>query len=292
MGGGGSEGSGDGSDLHSAARQEYDRVNKAYWDQLTELHNVGDVYGVETFLGGESILDPLVRADIGDVAGKSVVHLQCHFGLDTLSLARLGARVTGVDFSPRAIATARALSAKSGVPGTFIESRIEEVPALIQERFDMAYVTWGALNWLPDLKPWAATIATLLKPGGHLYLAEFHPLAQAIDINENGENGRLSIAYPMVGKATARQWTSDTDYADEKTKLPVDKTWEWNHGLGEVFGNLIDAGLRIEFYREYPYLCWRSFPAMVEIDDRFFGLPPHLPQVPLAYSLKAVKPQR
>ena len=277
-------------DLNSPERAEFDRVNKAYWDQLTELHNVGDVYSVETFLKGESILDPLVREGIGDVSGKSIVHLQCHFGLDTLSLARLGARVTGVDYSPKAIATARALSAKSGVPGTFIEGRIEEMPAKIAERFDMAYVTWGALNWLPDLKPWATTIATLLKPGGFLYLAEFHPLAQAIDLNETGADGTLSIAYPMVGKATAREWTADTDYADEKTKLPVNKTWEWNHGLDEVLGNLIGAGLRIDSYREFPYLAWRSFPAMVEMDDRFFCLPPHLPQVPLAYSLKASKP--
>ena len=176
------------------------------------------------------------------------------------------------------------------MPGTFIESRIEEVPAKIAERFDMAFVTWGALNWLPDLEPWAETIATLLKPGGFLYLAEFHPLAQAIDMNETGADGTLRIAYPMIGKATGRQWTSDIDYADEKTRLAINTTWEWNHGLGEVLGNLIGAGLRIDVFREYPYLAWRSFPAMVEIDDRFFGLPPHLPSVPLAYSLKATKP--
>lgn len=278
------------SDLDSPERAEFDRVNKAYWDQLVALHSEGDIYSVETFLGGECILDPLVRSEIGDVAGKSIVHLQCHFGLDTLSLARLGARVTGVDFSPRGIATARRLSADSGVAGTFVESRIEEAPATISERFDMAYVTWGALNWLPDLKPWAETIAALLKPGGFLYLAEFHPLAQAIDMNETGAGGRLAIAYPMIGKARARQWTSDTDYADEKTRLAIDKTWEWNHGLGEVLSNLIGAGLRIDYFREHPFLAWRSFPAMVAIDDRFFGLPDNLPAVPLAYSLKAVKP--
>lgn len=278
------------SDLDSPERAEFDRVNRQYWDQLVELHSAGDVYSVETFLGGECILDPLVRSEIGDVAGKSIVHLQCHFGLDTLSLARLGARVTGVDFSPRGIATARRLSADSGVAGTFVESRIEEAPAKISERFDMAYVTWGALNWLPDLKPWAETIAALLKPGGFLYLAEFHPLAQAIDMNETGAGGRLAIAYPMIGKARARQWTSDTDYADEKTRLAIDKTWEWNHGLGEVLSNLIGAGLRIDYFREHPFLAWRSFPAMVAIDDRFFGLPDTLPAVPLAYSLKAVKP--
>jgi 2-polyprenyl-3-methyl-5-hydroxy-6-metoxy-1,4-benzoquinol methylase len=277
-------------DLNGPERAEFDRVNKQYWDQLVELHSEGDVYSVETFLGGECILDPLVRTEIGDVAGKSIVHLQCHFGLDTLSLARLGARVTGVDFSPKGIATARRLSADSGVPGTFVESRIEEAPAKISERFDMAYVTWGALNWLPDLKPWAETIATLLKPGGFLYLAEFHPLAQAIDMNETGAGGKLAIAYPMIGKAVARQWTSDTDYADEKTRLPIDKTWEWNHGLGEVFSSLLGAGLRIDYFREHPFLAWRSFPAMVAIDDRFFGLPEHLPAVPLAYSLKARKP--
>ncbi|MDZ4738140.1 MAG: class I SAM-dependent methyltransferase [Rhodospirillaceae bacterium] len=272
-----------------AERAEFDRVNMTYWDQLTALHAEGDAYRVQQFLGGACILDPLVRSEIGDIAGKSLIHLQCHFGLDTLSLARLGATVTGVDYSPKGIETARRLSVESGVPGTFVESRIEEAPARIAQKFDMAYVTWGALNWLPDLTAWARTVAHVLKPGGFLYLAEFHPLAQAIDIDETGANGMLAIRYPMVGKAEARRWETATDYADEATPLQHNATWEWNHGLGEVIGALIGAGLRLAYYKEHPYLAWRSFPAMIERDEFFFGLPDNLPTIPLAYSLKAVK---
>jgi 2-polyprenyl-3-methyl-5-hydroxy-6-metoxy-1,4-benzoquinol methylase len=273
----------------AAERAEFDRVNKTYWDQLTLLHAEGDAYRVQQFLGGACILDPLVRAEIGDIEGKSLIHLQCHFGLDTLSLARLGAQVTGIDFSPKGIETARHLSAESGVPGTFVESRIEDVPGSIERKFDIAYVTWGALNWLPDLAPWAHTVAHVLKPGGFLYLAEFHPLAQAIDMNETGTDGTLAIRYPMVGKATPHRWETAIDYADEATPLEHKSTWEWNHGLGEVIGSLLGAGLRLAWYREHPYLSWRSFPAMIEIDEYFYGLPENLPAIPLAYSLKAVK---
>jgi 2-polyprenyl-3-methyl-5-hydroxy-6-metoxy-1,4-benzoquinol methylase len=272
-----------------AERAEFDRVNKAYWDQLVALHAEGDVYRVQQFLDGACILDPLVRTEIGTIEGKSLIHLQCHFGLDTLSLARLGAVVTGVDFSPKGIETARRLSAESGVAGTFVESRIEDAPAKIEQEFDIAYVSWGALNWLPDLAAWARTVAHVLKPGGFLYLAEFHPLAQAIDMDETGADGSLAIRYPMVGKAEARRWESATDYADEATPLDIRATWEWNHGLGEVLGSLLGAGMRLAWYREHPYLSWRSFPAMIEIDEYFYGLPAHLPAIPLAYSLKAVR---
>jgi 2-polyprenyl-3-methyl-5-hydroxy-6-metoxy-1,4-benzoquinol methylase len=272
-----------------AERAEYDRLNRTYWDQLTMLHRAGDGYRVQQFLGGASILDPLVLSEIGDVAGKSIVHLQCHFGLDTLSLARLGAIVTGIDYAPEGIATARRLSAESGVSGSFIESRVEDLPDRLDEKFDIAYVTWGALNWLPDLGAWARTVAHVLKPGGFLYLAEFHPLAQAIDEQETGANGSLAIHYPMIGKSAPRQWQTETDYADEVTKLTHTGTWEWNHGVGELLSSLIGAGLRIDYFKEHPYLTWRAFAAMVEIDKYFFGLPNHLPAVPLAISLKAAK---
>jgi len=270
-------------------RAEFDRVNRTYWDQLVRLHAEGDAYRVKQFRDGACILDRLVRSEIGDVAGKSIIHLQCHFGLDTLSLARLGAIVTGVDFSGAGVATARRLSEESGVPGTFIESRIEDLPDRLDETFDIAYVTWGALNWLPDLAPWARTVAHVLKPGGHLYLAEFHPLSQAIHMHETGKNGTLAIAYPMFGKAAGNRWQTDTDYADRSVKLEQTSTWEWNHGLGELFGCLLDAGLRIEMYREHPILPWQAFDAMIELDDFFYGLPDGLPPIPLAISLRAAK---
>ena len=164
---------------------EHQQTNQAYWDDLVDLHMAqktgSDRYRVREFLAGDCILDPLVRDEIGDVAGKSLLHLQCHFGLDTLSLARLGAFVTGIDFSPKGVATARKLSADSGVPGRFIEGRVEDVADLIQEQFDMVFTSWGAIMWLGNLGAWAATIGHALKPGGVFYMAEGHPLVMAPD---------------------------------------------------------------------------------------------------------------
>ena len=164
---------------------EHQKANQAFWDDLVDIHAAqdgdGEGYRVRKFLDGECILDPLIRSEIGDIEGKSLLHLQCHFGLDSLSLARLGATITGVDFSPNGIAAARKLSDDSGVPGRFIEGLIEDVPSLIDEQFDMVFTSWGAIIWLADLGAWTAAIDHALKPGGVFYIADAHPLLLAFD---------------------------------------------------------------------------------------------------------------
>ena len=167
------------------------RINRARWDELVPIHLRSPDYRVAAFKAGEDHLHPIEAAEIGPIAGKRLVHLQCHFGLDTLCLARRGAVVTGLDFSPAAIAAARALAAQTGIPARFVGGNIYEAPALLGERFDIVYVSWGALNWLPDIARWAAVVAALLDPGGFLYLLEGHPLAMAL---EQAGTGRFYLA--------------------------------------------------------------------------------------------------
>jgi 2-polyprenyl-3-methyl-5-hydroxy-6-metoxy-1,4-benzoquinol methylase len=161
---------------------DVEATNLAHWEEMVEVHVQGGAYcKLPDFRAGEAILDPLVTSEIGDVRGKKILHLQCHFGLDTLSFARLGAEVTGIDFSPAGIAAAQALSAETGVPGRFIRCKVDEVPQHLDETFDMVFTSWGAICWLADLKVWGKIIAGALGPGGVFYMAEGHPLALAID---------------------------------------------------------------------------------------------------------------
>ncbi len=272
---------------------EHQQTNQAYWDDLVDLHTAqktgSDRYRVQEFLNGECILDPLVRGEIGDVAGKSLLHLQCHFGLDTLSLTRLGATVTGVDFSPKGVATARKLSADSGMPGRFIEGRVEDVPSLVDEQFDMVFTSWGAIVWLGDLGVWATTISHALKPGGVFYMAEGHPLVMALDDETEAGDLPPPITFDYFGSAEPTRFDTANDYADEGVVLSSTQTYEWFHSLGEIVTSLCQAGLRIEFLHEHKVLSWRGVPGLVKRDDHYYGLPDGWPGIPLSFSIRAVK---
>ena len=272
---------------------EHQQTNQAYWDSLVDIHAAqnsgGEGYRVREFLAGDCILDPLVRGEIGDIAGLSLLHLQCHFGLDTLSLARLGASVTGVDFSPKGVATARQLSEQSGVPGRFIEGRVEDVPSLIDEPFDRVFTSWGALNWLGDLGAWAGVIDHTLKPGGVFYIADAHPLVLAFDDEAEPGDRPLPIIYDYLSSDQPIGLETANDYADEGIALTVTRTFEWSHGLGDIVTRLCDVGLRIEFLREHNVLAWRGVKGLVRQDEYFHRLPDGWPDIPLSFSIRAVK---
>jgi len=267
-------------------------ANLAHWEEMVEVHLSGDGYRLAAFRAGEAILDPLVTSEIGDVRGKKILHLQCHFGLDTLSLARLGAEVTGIDFSPAGIAAAQALSAETGVPGRFIRCKVEEVPQHLNETFDMVFTSWGAISWLADLTAWGQVIAGSLAPGGVFYTAEGHPLALAIDdAAPSPHPGALLLRHTCLSQVEPTRWDIATDYADETTRLENKTTFDWNHDLGTVVTALCEAGLRIAFLREHPFIAWRAFPDLVERDENFFELPDGFPAIPLSFSLRAEKPR-
>ena len=226
--------------------------------------------------------------ELGNVAGKTLLHLQCHFGLDSLSWARLGARVTGVDFSDQAIALARSLSQEVGLEAEFVCSDIYELPQVLAGQFDIVYTSYGVLAWLPDLKNWAAVIAHFLKPGGVFFIAEFHPFAMVFDNSETATG--LRIQYPYFHPAEPYKFDVQGSYIDRQAEVNQKVEYEWDHSLGEIVDALLAAGLRLEFLHEYPYCTYAMFPSLMEqCSDGMWRLKEGDGSIPLMFSIRASK---
>jgi SAM-dependent methyltransferase len=271
---------------------EHMEANRANWDDRVSIHWQPDAYDAPGFIADPQRISGVVGRDrdagfLPDLAGKRLVHLQCHFGMDTLSLARLGADVTGVDFSGAAIAAARRLSDESGTPGRFIQCDVYEAPSVLAETFDIVYSGVGALNWLPSVRRWAEVVSALLVPGGRLILREGHPVLWSLDWLEGDE--RLVIRFPYFETDQPVTWDDEATYSGAGT-IEHTRTYEWNHGIGEVLGALTAAGLRLESFDEHRELEWKGTPHMLLGDDGLYRLPEHQRDlVPLMYSLGAVK---
>jgi SAM-dependent methyltransferase len=263
-------------------------INKARWSEVVEIHARSPFYRVPQFLKGEDVLYPIESAEIGPLQGKRLVHLQCHLGLDTLCLARRGAIATGLDFSPQAIAKAEELSRASGIPARFVEGNVYDTPKLIAERFDVVYVTWGAICWLPDIARWAEVVAHMLAPGGFLYLLEGHPFALTLEQRE--AEGPILSAYDYFPRPEPLVSHDDGSYADPEAKLVNREAHEWDHPLADIVNALIAAGLVLEWLHEHDRLAYPRFKCMEEGADRMFRLPAGRPKLPLAFSLRAHKP--
>jgi SAM-dependent methyltransferase len=267
---------------------EYIDTNRKHWDEVVPVHEGSAFYRVEDFKRGEIMLDALEQREVGDVAGKSLLHLQCHFGLDTLSWSRLGATVTGVDFAPTAIETARRLSDETGVLGRFVESDVYALPSKLDEEFDIVFTSYGAIIWLPDIQRWAEVAARYVRPGGFFYMAEFHPFAHAFN-NDPGVTG-LALKYPYFEHTEPLTFNDEGTYADLEAKLEHTKSHEWAHPLGAIVTALANTGLRIEYVHEFPFCIYQMFPFMVRGDDGYWRLPEHAASLPLTFSLKAIRP--
>src|SRR5437763_11129611 len=263
-------------------------ANRHNWDERVPIHrrDRNGFYAVERFLRDEKPLHAIVLGELGDVTGKRVIHLQCHFGLDTLALARHGAIVTGLDFSPAAIEEARRLAEATGLSAEFVCANVYDARHAVAGDFDIAYVTWGTICWLPDLTRWARTIASLLAPGGYLYFADAHPNMLILEERD----GRLVHEYP-IDTPTERPLVFDTaeTYSGDPTPLTHSRTYEWIHSISRVVGALLAAGLKLDFLREHPSLPWPPFPMCVKGEDGWH-LPDSVPAFPLSYSLRATKP--
>lgn len=265
-------------------------ANLANWNERAELHATDTTgsYRIAKVLAGGSSLHAIEAREVGEIAGLDVVHLQCHIGLDTLSLRHLGARsVTGLDFSPRAIAAARDFAERAGTPARFVEASLYDAPQALGERYDLAFVTWGAINWLPDIDAWARVVAEVLRPGGRLYLLEGHPVMNQCDLVDGrlviDHDHRTPVDRPVV-------FDEDQTYTGDARKLTATRNYEWVHPLSAIVGAVLAAGLRLDFLREHDCLAWRAFPGMEEVGEDLFALPPGLPRIPLALSLGASKP--
>jgi SAM-dependent methyltransferase len=265
-------------------------VNLAWWNGVVETHVNSSDYLTQAFRDGGDTLHPIESEEIGDVTGKTLIHLQCHFGLDTLSLARRGAEVTGLDFAPQAVKAARALAAEAKLDARFVESNVYDAVAALGVRsaYDIAFVTWGAIVWLPDLHRWARIVAELLKPGGFLYLLEGHPMALALE--QKKAEDPLTPGWPYFSHAAPQVVDEDGTYANKEAKLAHTRTHEWAHPLQEIFGALLEAGLQIEMFHEHDRLAWKLWPCLDYDGNRMYRLPKDRMPLPLSFSLKARKP--
>lgn len=259
-------------------------ANKQLWNDKTEVHVQSEFYDMPTFRKGISSLKSIELEQLGSIDGQQLLHLQCHFGQDSLSLARMGANVTGVDISDKAIRQARQLSEELQTPARFICCNLYDLSSHLKEEvFDLIFTSYGALPWLPDLKPWAALIARHLKPGGTLHLVEFHPVVWMFD------NFFESVAYSYFNKHVIEEDIEGT-YADYEAPIKG-KSFSWNHDLGEVLGALLEAGLEIRAFRELDYSPYPCFPKVVEIAPGRFQIPGLEGKIPMVYALKASKRQ-
>ena len=271
--------------------QRYVRANRDLWNAITPYHVTSRFYDVEGFKSGRARqrtgMDALEVALVGDVRGKTLLHLQCHFGIDTIGWAQRGAIVTGIDFSGPAIEAARRLAVEMGVAATFVESDVYDLPRNLQGRFDVVFTSHGVLGWLPDLERWAQVIAHFLAPGGRLYVIEAHPFAWVFD--DQRTDGELRVMFPYFGGPEPLRFERDGSYAAPDAPVhAVEHTWM--HPLTETLGALLRAGLCLESFAEYPYAAWPIFPWMEERPDGAWQLPGGAPTLPLMFSLSASKP--
>ena len=258
-------------------------VNRQNWNERTPAHAASHIYDVDGFRNGRITLTEIERREVGDVSGKSLLHLQCHFGLDTMSWSRLGAKATGVDFSDNAIGLARTLNEELGLDTRFICSNVYDLPDVLQKQFDIVFTSYGALNWLLDISGWARVVSNHLKPGGVFYIVEFHPFAAVFEASEAGD---LEPTYSYFHHEQFFEGGEPSYAGQEIIETP---TYEWQHSLGDIVCALLDAGLRIEFLHEYPFNCYQAHSMMVQGEDGWWRLPRHNESFPQLFSIRATK---
>ena len=267
----------------------YVDANRRHWNELTPIHRESEFYDVPGFKAGKSTLHSVELEDLVDVSGKSLLHLQCHFGLDTMSWARLGARVTGVDFSDKSIELACSLAEELGSQARFILSDIYGLTGLLDERFDIVFTSYGVLTWLPDLGRWGQLISHFLKPGGTFYMVEFHPFSEVFDDECAGAN--LRLRYPYFHTREPMRFETERDYADADAEVSTPE-YAWAHSMGDIVNSIVSAGLRIEFLHEFPFTAYRALPMMDRGEDGWWRLKAGSGSVPLMFSLKATKAEQ
>src|SRR5437870_376066 len=267
---------------------DYVEINRRNWDERAAIHardSTGD-YMLDRFRAGEEALHEIEAAELGDVSGKRVLHLQCHIGRDTLCLVRRGATVTGLDFSSVALNVARRLSDETGLKAEFVEAIVDQAPYLTPGPFDLVFTTWGTICWLPDVRVWARVIASVLVPNGELYFADAHPGFLVLEQHA----GKLASMYDFQTPADRPlEFVDATTYTGDPTVMTHQSTREWIHSLSAILGALIDAGLTIAMFREHEVLPWRGLQCLVPASDRMWRLPDGYPRIPLSFSLRAKK---
>jgi SAM-dependent methyltransferase len=273
--------------------EDYRDVNRANWDERVAAHAASPDYAVSQFTDDPSFLSEVVRFDVarlGDIKGLDAVHLQCHIGTDTVSLARLGATMTGLDFSPPALEQGRRLAEAVGVEIDFVESDLYGAPdALGRERFDLVYTGVGALCWLPDIRRWAEVVASLLRSGGRLFIREGHPVLWSL--TDPRPDGLIAIEHPYFEQQEPMIWDEGGTYVATDHVFTQNVTHEWNHGLGEIVSAVLAAGLELTALEEHDSVPWNALPGlMTEIGGGEFRLRDRPERLPHTYTLQARRP--
>ena len=271
--------------------EDYKAVNRAGWDERAPAHAASPDYDVERFAEDPAFLSKVVRFDLpllGDVSGLRGVHLQCHIGTDTISLARLGATMTGLDFSAPALALARQLAERAGSDAIFVQADVYDAAGVLGAGgFDLVFTGIGALCWLPSARRWAEVVAALLRPGGRLFIREGHPVLGTVD---DTSDGKLVIEYPYFERDEPNTWTEGGTYVETDAVFSHNTSYEWNHGLGEIVTALTDAGLAITGLAEHDSVPWEALPGQMErLADGEWRLTDRPWRMPLSYTLQAVK---
>jgi SAM-dependent methyltransferase len=269
---------------------DYREINRAAWDERAPAHAASPDYAFHRFASDPTFLSGVVTYDLprlGDISGLEGVHLQCHIGTDTVSLTRLGARMTGLDFSAPAIAEARRLAAAAGSNATFALAEVYDAPEVLgRGRFDLVYTGIGALCWLPDIRRWAEVVAALLRPGGRLFLREGHPVLWSLP--EPREDGLLTLEYPYFEQEDPIVWDTGGTYVQTDHVFETTLSHEWNHGLGETVTALLDAGMELTALEEHTSTPWEAFPGKMEdIGGGEWRLADRPERLPHTYTLQA-----
>ena len=270
---------------------DYIEVNRANWDDRVPAHVASADYAVRRFTEDPGFISGVVRFDVpllGDVTGVRGVHLQCHIGTDTVSLARLGASMTGLDFSGPAIAAARELAAATGADATFVRSDVyAAAEALEPGSFDLVYTGIGALCWLPSVRQWAEVVAALLRPGGRLFIREGHPMLWCLD--DSRDDGLVTVRYPYFEQDEPQVFDVGGTYVESDAVFEHNVTHEWNHGLGEIVTALLDAGMTVTGLAEHDSVPWNALPGMMTETDGEWRLTEDPSRLACSYTLQAVR---
>jgi len=272
--------------------EDYAELNRASWDERAPAHAASRDYAVDQFASDPGHLSEVVRFDLpllGDIGGLRCIHLQCHIGTDTVSLARLGADMTGLDFSPASLAQARRIARLAGADVRFVEAAVYDAPgALGPELFDLVYTGIGALCWLPDIARWARVVAGLLRPGGRLFIREGHPVLWALD--DPRPDGLLAVEYPYFEREEPMVFDEGGTYVETDAVFTHNRTHEWNHGLGEIVTALVAAGMDLTGLVEHDSVPWDALPGQMEpVGGGEWRLADRPWRLPHTYTLQAIR---
>lgn len=271
---------------------EYLDLNRANWNERAPAHAASPDYGVARFAADPSYLSEVVRFDrelLGSLSGQRGVHLQCHIGTDTVSLSRLGATMTGLDFSDKSLQEARRIASLAGADIRFVQANVYDAhEALGEDGFDFVYTGVGALIWLPDVARWARVVASLLRPGGRLFIREGHPVLWAVD--DSRDDDLLALEYPYFERSEPLVFTEGGTYVQTDAEFTNNTTHEWNHGLGEIVTAVLDAGMTLTGLVEHQSVPWEAFPGKMRLlGDGEWQINERPDRLPHTYTLQAVR---